>query len=93
MAAFKSTLDPRSETFRANTKAMKGLADELKKRLAAIAKGGGEEARKKHLARGKLLPRERIRLLLDPGAPFLEIGQLAAHGMYNSEVPAADSCA
>ena len=88
MAAFKSALDPRSEAFRANAKAMKGLADELKKRLAAIAKGGGEEARKKHLARGKLLPRERIRLLLDPGAPFLEFSALAGFGLYPDEVPA-----
>src|ERR1700691_788127 len=88
MAAFKSALDPRSEAFRANAKAMKGLAEELKKRLAAIAKGGGEEAHKKHLARGKLLPRERIRLLLDPGAPFLEFSALAGFGLYPDEVPA-----
>jgi 3-methylcrotonyl-CoA carboxylase beta subunit len=88
MAAFNSALDSRSEAFRANAKAMKGLADELKKRLASIAKGGGEEARKKHLARGKLLPRERIRLLLDPGAPFLEFSALAGFGLYPDEVPA-----
>jgi 3-methylcrotonyl-CoA carboxylase beta subunit len=86
MAAFKSPLDPRSATFRSNAKAMKALTDDLKKRLAAISKGGGEEARKKHLARGKLLPRERIRLLLDPGAPFLEFSALAGFGLYPDEV-------
>ena len=89
MAAFKSPIDTRSEAFRANAKAMKALTDDLKKRLAAIAKGGGEEARKRHLARGKLLPRERIRLLLDPGAPFLEFSALAGFGLYPDEVPAA----
>ncbi len=88
MAAFKSSLDPRSDSFRANAKGMKALADDLKKHLAAIAKGGGEEARKKHLARGKLLPRERIRLLLDPGSPFLEFSTLAGFGVYRDDVPA-----
>ncbi len=88
MTAFKSSLDPRSDSFRANAKRMKALADDLKKHLAAIAKGGGEEARKKHLARGKLLPRERIRLLLDPGAPFLEFSALAGFGLYRDDVPA-----
>ena len=54
-----------------------------------IAEGGGEAARRRHLARGKLLPRERVRLLLDPGSPFLELSPLAAYGMYDGEVPAA----
>ncbi len=87
-AAFKSSLDPRSVTFRANTKAMRALTENLKKTLSKIAKGGGEEARKKHLARGKLLPRERIRLLLDPGSPFLEFSALAGFGLYPDDVPA-----
>ncbi|MGO9785444.1 MAG: carboxyl transferase domain-containing protein [Stellaceae bacterium] len=88
MAAFKSSLDPRSDSFRANAKGMKTLADDLKKHLATIAKGGGEQARAKHLARGKLLPRERIRLLLDPGSPFLEFSALAGFGLYRDDVPA-----
>jgi 3-methylcrotonyl-CoA carboxylase beta subunit len=67
---------------------MKALTENLKKTLSKIAKGGDEEARKKHLARGKLLPRERIRLLLDPGSPFLEFSTLAGFGLYPDEVPA-----
>jgi 3-methylcrotonyl-CoA carboxylase beta subunit len=65
------------------------LVADLKDKIARIALGGGEEARAKHLARGKLLPRERVTLLLDPGAPFLELSPLAAWGMYNDEAPSA----
>jgi 3-methylcrotonyl-CoA carboxylase beta subunit len=54
-----------------------------------VREGGGAGAREKHLARGKLLPRDRVRALIDPASPFLEIGQLAAHGMYKDEVPSA----
>jgi 3-methylcrotonyl-CoA carboxylase beta subunit len=65
------------------------LADELRERVAAAARGGPDKHRERHVARGKLLPRDRVERLLDPGSPFLEIGQLAANGMYNDEAPGA----
>ncbi|KAG9548806.1 beta subunit of 3-methylcrotonyl-CoA carboxylase, partial [Aureobasidium melanogenum] len=65
------------------------LTDDLRDTLKRTAEGGGAKAREKHVARGKLLPRERIRALLDPGSPFLEIAPLAAHGMYDDAAPAA----
>ncbi len=68
---------------------MRALADDLRTNTAKISLGGGEEARKKHTARDKLLPRDRITALLDPGSPFLELSQLAAFGMYNNDSPAA----
>jgi 3-methylcrotonyl-CoA carboxylase beta subunit len=89
MPVLTTALDPRSESFRTNARAMQALVADLATQVADIRKGGGEAARERHLARGKLLPRDRLRALLDPGAPFLEFSQLAAHGMYGSEVPAA----
>jgi 3-methylcrotonyl-CoA carboxylase beta subunit len=68
---------------------MQTLVDDLKTLVARIAEGGGEAAQQRHLARGKLLARQRINELLDPGSPFLEVGQLAAHQVYGEEVPAA----
>ncbi len=65
------------------------LVEELRQRLARAQAGGGEKARKRHTDRGKLLPRDRIRLLLDPGSPFLEIAPLAAEDMYDGKAPAA----
>ncbi|MCW2619661.1 MAG: Methylcrotonoyl-CoA carboxylase, partial [Modestobacter sp.] len=65
------------------------LAAELAAELARVAEGGGERARQRHIARGKLLPRERVDALLDPGSPFLELSPLAAHGLYDDEAPAA----
>ena len=85
----ESKLDPRSEAFRANAAAMRAAVEDLRSLIARLAEGGGRTARERHLARGKLLPRERIRTLLDSGAPFLEFSQLAAHGMYDNEVPCA----
>jgi 3-methylcrotonyl-CoA carboxylase beta subunit len=82
MATLVSKLNPRSEEARANAAAMRALVDDLNAKLAKIAEGGGEAARAKHLARGKLLPRERVEMLLDPDTPFLEIAPLAALGMY-----------
>ncbi len=89
MTVLTTSLDLRSDTFRGNDAAMRGLVADLREKLATIEEGGGEEARRRHLARGKLLPRERVRLLLDPGSPFLEFSALAAFGMYDGEVPAA----
>jgi 3-methylcrotonyl-CoA carboxylase beta subunit len=84
-----STVDTRSDDFRANADTMRGLLDALGAHAEAAASGGPQAARDKHLARGKLLPRERVERLLDPGAPFLELSTLAAHGMYGGEVPGA----
>ncbi len=89
MSVLSTLLDPRSPAFRANDAAMRGLVADLREKLAKIEEGGGAAARARHLARGKLLPRERVRLLLDPGSPFLELSPLAAFGMYDGEVPAA----
>jgi 3-methylcrotonyl-CoA carboxylase beta subunit len=89
MAAIKSQLNPRSAEFRANEEHMRGLVADLHEKVKTVSQGGDEEARKKHLARGKLLPRERVRTLLDAGSPFLEIGQLAAWGMYSGDVHSA----
>ena len=89
MTALTTSLDPRSAAFAANAAAMRALVADLRKTTAAIDEGGGETARRRHLGRGKLLPRERVRALLDPGSPFLELSPLAAYGMYDGEVPAA----
>ncbi len=89
MPAFHSQLDPRGADFRANAQRMRALVADLREKVAKITAGGDEAARQKHVSRGKLLPRERVRTLLDPGSPFLEIGQLAAYGMYGGEVPSA----
>ncbi len=89
MTTLKTQLNPRSADFQANVAAMQTVVDDLRSTVDRIALGGPETARQKHLARGKLLPRERVAGLLDPGTPFLEISQLAAHGMYGGDVPAA----
>ena len=89
MSTLSSQLNPRSADFQANAAAMQTLVDDLRARCAQIAQGGGEAARAKHVARGKLLPRERVQLLLDPGTPFLELAPLAALHMYNNDAPGA----
>ncbi|PZU12647.1 MAG: methylcrotonoyl-CoA carboxylase [Sphingobium sp.] len=78
-----------SDIFRANAAHNRALVDELRGKVAAAARGGSDSARDKHIARGKLLPRDRVERLLDPGSPFLEVGQLAANGLYGDEVPGA----
>jgi 3-methylcrotonyl-CoA carboxylase beta subunit len=78
-----------SETFRANAAHNRALRDELWAKVAEAAMGGNEKSRERHTSRGKLLPRERVERLLDPGSPFLEIGQLAANDLYDGEVPGA----
>ncbi|HEY8608573.1 MAG TPA: carboxyl transferase domain-containing protein [Noviherbaspirillum sp.] len=89
MTILESKLNPRAEDFRANAAAMQKLVDDLKAKVEQIALGGGEAARAKHTARGKLLPRDRVQMLLDPGTPFLELSQMAAYGMYDDAAPAA----
>jgi 3-methylcrotonyl-CoA carboxylase beta subunit len=89
MPAIRTRLDPASPEFRANAEHHRALAADLRAQVARVADGGGPEAQKKHTARGKLLPRERVRGLLDPGTPFLELSQLAAFGMYQDEAPSA----
>ncbi len=89
MNIIESKLNPRSDDFKANAEAMRAVVDDLKQKVAAIALGGGEGARDKHTARGKLLPRDRVQMLLDPGTPFLEFSQLAAYDMYDDAAPSA----
>ncbi|MBB6250893.1 carboxyl transferase domain-containing protein [Nitrospirillum iridis] len=84
-----SQIDTRTAAFADNAAAMRTLVDHLHTTVTGIKLGGGEKARAKHLARGKLLPRDRVRHLLDPGSPWLELSQLAAHGVYSDDVPAA----
>jgi len=89
MPVLTSKLNPRSEEFKASAALMRQLVDDLNARLATIAEGGGAAARAKHVARGKLLPRERVEMLLDPDTPFLEIGAIAALDMYDNAAPGA----
>lgn len=89
MNQLQSKINTRSEDFKSNQTAMQNLVEDLKNVSHKIALGGGEKAREKHLARGKLLPRQRIDQLIDAGTAFLEIGQFAAHNVYPDEVPAA----
>ncbi len=89
MTKLESKLNPRSAEFQANAAAMRALVDDLRGQFAKVEQGGGEAARAKHTARGKLLPRERVNQLLDPGTPFLELSPLAAHGMYDGAAPGA----
>jgi 3-methylcrotonyl-CoA carboxylase beta subunit len=89
LPTLESAVDLHSPQSRANAGAMRELIADLRDTVERVRLGGGEEARKKHLARGKLLPRDRVRALIDPVSPFLEIGQLAAHGLYRGEAPSA----
>jgi 3-methylcrotonyl-CoA carboxylase beta subunit len=89
MTDIQPTLDTESREFGDNAEAMKGLVADLRAQLDIAMQGGSEEARARHVTRGKLLARERINLLLDPGTPFLELSALAAHGMYGGDVHAA----
>jgi len=89
MTALATRIDAESETYRTYAAHNKALAAELRERVAEAALGGPEKHRERHVSRGKLLPRDRVSRLLDPGSPFLEIGQLAACDMYKHEVPGA----
>ena len=89
MTVLHTDIDPRSGEFAANAAAMRALVEDLRARVAEVRQGGGEAARQRHLGRNKLLPRDRVAGLIDPGSPFLELSQLAAYGLYDNEVPAA----
>lgn len=89
MAKLISQINTSSQEFKENQTAMQALVDELHNRIQCIALGGDEKARARHLKHGKLLPRERLQQLLDPGSPFLELSQLAAYQVYDDVVPAA----
>ncbi len=89
MSILHSSINPASAEFQHNQQTLQKLVLDLQEQIAVIAKGGSEEARARHLAHGKLLPRDRLALLLDPGNPFLEFSQLAAFNLYDEEVPAA----
>ena len=89
MTIIKSKINSKSADFVNNAAAMQTQVNDLKATLAKISQGGGVKARERHISRGKLLPRERVQGLLDPGSPFLELSALAAHGVYDEEVPAA----
>ena len=78
----ESKLNPRSDDFKANASAIQKVVDDLQRTVEKIAQGGGDAARAKHTGRGKLLPRDRVQMLLDPGTPFLELSQLAAYDVY-----------
>lgn len=89
MSELKSQISSKSENFQKNQRAMEGLVTDLRQKLQEIQAGGGDRARQKHLARGKLLARDRIDALVDQGSPFLEIGALAGDNLYDESVPAA----
>jgi 3-methylcrotonyl-CoA carboxylase beta subunit len=89
MPVITTKIDPASAAFTANAAHMCGLVDDLRAQVHKVAQGGGQDAREKHVARGKLLPRDRIKALLDPGSPFLEFSQLAAFGLYGGEAACA----
>ena len=89
MEVLRSAVQPDSTEFKTNDAEHRRLVDELRDHLTAAAEGGGERARTRHVQRGKLLPRDRVERLLDPGAPFLELSPLAAHELYDGDAPGA----
>ena len=89
MSAIQTKLNPRSPEFQNAAEVMAAQVADLRAKIAKVSEGGGEVAREKHVGRGKLLPRERVRRLLDVGSPFLELSQLAAWNMYDGQVPSA----
>ena len=87
MTILTSEVDTRSDAFKRNAESMRAQVEDLRRRTEQVRLGGGEDSRKRHVSRGKLLPRERVRALLDPGSPFLELSPLAALDMYDNEAP------
>ena len=88
MTILKTAIDAKSEATAENARSMQAVVDDLRDKVAEIERGGGERARERHLSRGKLLPRDRVRVLLDEGSPFLEFSQFAAYEMYDDVIPA-----
>ncbi|MDA0664620.1 MAG: methylcrotonoyl-CoA carboxylase, partial [Proteobacteria bacterium] len=89
MSVLQSAIKPRDAVFKANAEAMAALVADLAEKHAAVARGGSDAAMERHVARGKMPARERIRTLCDPGSPFLEFSALAAYGMYDDNIAAA----
>jgi len=89
MSILHSQLSSRSPQFAANRKANLSAMEEIEIAAQAARRGGGERARDRHISRGKVLPRERVDRLLDPGSPFLEVGMTAAHYLYDGAAPSA----
>ena len=89
MPIIESRINPRSQDYTDNARAMQAQLDDLAQQLTQTALGGSEASRAKHVARGKLLPRDRVEQLIDPGSPFLELSPMAAHGMYDGDAPGA----
>jgi 3-methylcrotonyl-CoA carboxylase beta subunit len=89
MTILESRYNPRDPAAIENQRAMRVQVEELRELVSLLSEGGGEQARERHLSRGKLLPRQRLEALLDPGTPFLELSQLAAHKVYDDDVPGA----
>ena len=89
MPVIASKVDPRSAEFQANAEHLRGLVADLRAQAAIAMQGGDQKSRERHVARGKLLPRDRVDGLLDAGSPFLEIGQLAGLGLYDGDAPSA----
>src|SRR5438105_1324426 len=84
-----SSIDPSSSDFARNSDAMRALVGDLREKLSQVAGGGGETSRNRHTARGKMLARERVDLLVDPGTAFMELSPLAAYGLYGGDVHSA----
>jgi len=89
MTVLQSRINTRDAAFEENRAHMSSQVDDLRSLVARLRLGGGERAQQRHMSRGKLLPRERLDALLDPGSPFLELSQLAAHDVYDDDVPGA----
>src|SRR5690606_35235092 len=89
MPVIETRINPRSQAFIDNARAMQAQLDDLQDLLTRTALGGNEASRARHVARGKLLPRDRVERLLDPGSPFLELSPLAAHDVYDNDAPGA----
>ncbi|MDP7540146.1 MAG: carboxyl transferase domain-containing protein, partial [Alphaproteobacteria bacterium] len=89
MTTLQTALNTRAPRYQENAARVVALVEDLRAEVTKAKLGGGESARERHLGRGKLLPRDRVRLLLDPSSPFLELSQLAAHSMYDDQAPSA----